>query len=51
MSSWRVITVRTEAQGRKERPITDIISGALGNEKWQYPFRLFRINSVKEGAM
>jgi hypothetical protein len=43
--------VRTESQGRKERPITDIISRGLGKEKWQYPFRLFRMNSLKEGAM
>jgi hypothetical protein len=32
-SSWRVITVRTEPQGRKVRPNTDIMSTALGKEE------------------
>jgi hypothetical protein len=37
--------------GRKARPVTDITSTALGKKIWQYTSRLFRTNSLKEGAM
>jgi hypothetical protein len=39
-----------KAWGRKERPITDVTSTALGKEEWWYACRLFRRNSLKEGA-
>jgi hypothetical protein len=31
-SGWRVITARPDPRGRKARPITDVISTALGKE-------------------
>jgi hypothetical protein len=31
-SSWRVITMRTEPQVRKARPMSDVTSTALGKE-------------------
>jgi hypothetical protein len=42
-SSWRVITVRTEPQGRKVRPITDVTSTALRKEEMAV--------CLKEGAV
>jgi hypothetical protein len=50
MSSWRVITKRTEPQERKVRPITDIISTALGKVELAYACRQFFTNSLKEGT-
>jgi hypothetical protein len=38
--------MRTDPRGRKARPITDV-----GKEEWWYTCRLFRTNSLKEGAM
>lgn len=43
-SSWRVITLRTKSQGRKARPITDVISTGLRKEE-------MAIHSLKEGEM
>jgi hypothetical protein len=42
--------MRTELQGRKARPITDVTSTAL-NEKEMVACRLFRTNSLKGGVM
>jgi hypothetical protein len=47
----RVNTARMKPQGRKARLITDVTSTAHGKEEWQYACRLFRRNSLKEGAI
>jgi hypothetical protein len=49
-SSWGVISMRTEPQGRKARPITDVTSTALGKEGNGDACRLFRMNSFKIGS-
>jgi hypothetical protein len=47
---WKWQEGKTQATGRKLRPITDVGSQALGR-KWWYTIRLFATNSLKKGAV
>jgi hypothetical protein len=50
-SRWRVIMAKTEAWGRKARPMTDVTCIPSEKKKWQYACTLFRTKTLKEEAM